>query len=107
MIGEEGEAHLRCNASGKPLDLSQAQGILAPIPGASEDGSSVYFASESALTGAEHNAARRKGPGGSAEPVRAPRRHEAGRGALPRTPRLGGAINRAGNSNSPNRLCQS
>ena len=55
VIGEDGEAHLRCNASGMPLDLSQGQGILAPIQGASEDASSLYFASESALTGEETN----------------------------------------------------
>jgi len=47
----EGEGGLQCNATGKPLDLTPGGSILAPIPGASEDGSYVYFASGSVLTG--------------------------------------------------------
>jgi len=46
----EVEGALECNASGKPLDLTGGAGILAPIPGASQDGSYVYFASGSVLT---------------------------------------------------------
>ena len=52
----EVEEKLRCNASGKPLDLTGGQSIHAPLPGVSEDGSYVYFASDAVLTGGEQNA---------------------------------------------------
>jgi hypothetical protein len=53
--GESGELECR---SGKPLDLSFKASVYAPLPGISEDGSSVYFVSTGVLTGSE------KDPGG-------------------------------------------
>jgi hypothetical protein len=55
---EEESGELKCNEEDKPLDLTPNAAVLAPLPGVSEDGSSVYFASTSALTGTE------KDPGG-------------------------------------------
>ena len=40
------EGHLKCNATGKPLDLTPGAVIDAPLPGASEDASYVYFVSD-------------------------------------------------------------
>ena len=46
---------LQCNQSGEPTDLTPGASIFAPILGASEDGSYVYFISEGVLTGAEQD----------------------------------------------------
>ena len=56
VIIENGEGRLQCNGSGKPADLSEGKRVFAPIPGASEDASYVYFVSEGVLSGAETDA---------------------------------------------------
>jgi WD40-like Beta Propeller Repeat len=48
----EGEDGLQCGASGTPTQIAPS-GVLAPIPGVSEDGSYVYFFSTAVLTGGE------------------------------------------------------
>jgi DNA-binding beta-propeller fold protein YncE len=54
-IVDNEEGKLQCNKDGKPLDLSAGEKVFAPILGASEDGSHVYFVSNGVLTGEEAN----------------------------------------------------
>ena len=53
VSNENGE--LQCNATGKPLDLTPGAVIDAPLPGASEDASYVYFVSTGVLSGEEQD----------------------------------------------------
>jgi phosphodiesterase/alkaline phosphatase D-like protein/sugar lactone lactonase YvrE len=55
-IAKGASGKLQCNQTGTPTDLTPGASILAPILGASEDGSYVYFISNGVLTGAEQDA---------------------------------------------------
>jgi phosphodiesterase/alkaline phosphatase D-like protein len=65
----EQAGHLHCNRS----NLAPGAYVFAPILGASEDGSYVYFATNSVLTGEEENAEGEKAlPGNCAEQQHSP-----------------------------------